>query len=319
MSAALSGLPSRVFIHEVAPRDGLQIEPVFVPTDDKVAWIDRLSDTGVAKIEIGSFVSPKAVPALADGEEVARRIKRQPGVRYAALIPNVRGAERAAGTGLDEVNVVISASETHNRANLRMARAESFRQLGEIARMLEGTGLVLTSSIATAFGCPFEGPQDRAKVYDQVGRLIDAGCVGVTLADTTGMANPRQVAEMVEEVTRTRPEIDRSEVQLTLHFHNTRGVGLANILAAAESGATRFDAALGGLGGCPFAPGATGNVCTEDVASMFAEMGIETGIDLERLITVSRDLPRLVGHEVPGQVAKAGRPCDLHPVPAAAA
>jgi hydroxymethylglutaryl-CoA lyase len=319
MSAALSGLPSRVFIHEVAPRDGLQIEPVFVPTHDKVAWIDRLSDTGVAKIEIGSFVSPKAVPALADGEEVARRIKRQPGVRYAALIPNVRGAERAAGTGLDEVNVVISASETHNRANLRMARAESFRQLGEIARVLEGTGLVLTSSIATAFGCPFEGPQDRAKVYDQVGRLIDAGCVGVTLADTTGMANPRQVAEMVEEVTRTRPEIDRSEVQLTLHFHNTRGVGLANILAAAESGATRFDAALGGLGGCPFAPGATGNVCTEDVASMFAEMGIETGIDLERLITVSRDLPRLVGHEVPGQVAKAGRPCDLHPVPAAAA
>ena len=319
MNGALSGLPGRVFIHEVAPRDGLQIEPVFVPTDEKVAWIDRLSETGLAKIEVTSFVSPKAVPALADGEEVARRIKRRPAVRYAALIPNVRGVERAAGSGLDEVNVVISASETHNRANLRMARTESFRQLGEIARVLAGTGVALTSSIATAFGCPFEGPQERAKVYDQVGRLINAGCVGVTLADTTGMANPRQVAGMVEEVMRARPEIGRGEVQLTLHFHNTRGVGLANVLAAAEAGATRFDAALGGLGGCPFAPGATGNVCTEDVVSMFAEMGVETGIDLGRLLAIARDLGRMVGHDVPGQVAKAGRPCDLHPVPAAAA
>jgi hydroxymethylglutaryl-CoA lyase len=319
MSNAVSDLPQRVFLHEVAPRDGLQIEPVFVPTDAKVAWIDRLSETGVAKIEIGSFVSPKAVPALADGEEVARRIRRRPGVRYAALIPNVRGAERAAGTGLDEVNVVVSASETHNRANLRMARADSFRQLAEIARVLEGSGVALTSSVATAFGCPFEGPQERAKIFDQVGLLIDAGCVGVTLADTTGMANPRQVAETVAAVLRARPEIARGSVQLTLHFHNTRGVGLANVLAAAQAGATRFDAALGGLGGCPFAPGATGNVCTEDVVSMFAEMGVETGVDLGRLIAIARELPELVGHEVPGQVAKAGRPCDLHPVPTAAA
>ncbi len=318
MSAALSGLPGRVFIHEVAPRDGLQIEPVFVPTDAKVAWINRLSETGLAKIEITSFVSPKAVPALADGEEVARRITRREGVRYAALIPNVRGGERAAGTGLDEVNVVISASETHNRANLRMARDESFRQLGEIARVLAGTGVALTSSVATAFGCPFEGPQDRRKVYDQVARLIDAGCVGVTLADTTGMANPRQVAGMIAAVRAARPETGRGEVALTLHFHNTRGVGLANVLAAAEAGATRFDAALGGLGGCPFAPGATGNVCTEDVVSMFCEMGLETGVDLDRLLAVARDLPRMVGHDVPGQVAKAGRPRDLHPVPAAA-
>jgi hydroxymethylglutaryl-CoA lyase len=319
MSNAVSDLPQRVFLHEVAPRDGLQIEPVFVPTDAKVAWIDRLSETGVAKIEIGSFVSPKAVPALADGEEVARRIRRRPGVRYAALIPNVRGAERAAGTGLDEVNVVVSASETHNRANLRMARADSFRQLAEIARVLEGSGVALTSSVATAFGCPFEGPQERAKIFDQVALLIDAGCVGVTLADTTGMANPRQVAETVAAVLRARPEIARGSVQLTLHFHNTRGVGLANVLAAAQAGATRFDAALGGLGGCPFAPGATGNVCTEDVVSMFAEMGVETGVDLGRLIAIARELPDLVGHEVPGQVAKAGRPCDLHPVPTAAA
>ena len=320
MAAALSDLPGRVFIHEVAPRDGLQIEPVFVPTDAKVGWIDRLSETGLAKIEVTSFVSPKAVPALADGEEVARRIRRAPGVRYAALIPNIRGAERAAGSGLDEVNVVISASETHNRANLRMSRADSFSQLGEIARVLAGTGLALTSSVATAFGCPFEGAQDPAKVLDQVSRLLDAGCTGVTLADTTGMANPRQVADLVGAALELLAGSARGgeEAELTLHFHNTRGVGLANILAAVQAGATRFDAALGGLGGCPFAPGATGNVCTEDVVSMFAEMGVETGVDLGRLLPVARDLPRLVGHDVPGQVAKAGRPCDLHPLPAAA-
>lgn len=313
MSLAASWPSERVAIHEVAPRDGLQIEPVFVPTDEKVAWIDRLSETGLAKIEITSFVSPRAVPALADGEEVARRIHRREGVRYAALIPNVRGAERAAGTALDEVNVVISASETHNRANLRMAREDSFAALRGIGAVLRGSGVELTSSVATAFGCPFEGPQDRRKVLDHVGRLLDSGCTGVTLADTTGMANPRQVAETVEATLARYPGL-----VLTLHFHNTRGVGLANVLAAYGAGARRFDAALGGLGGCPFAPGATGNVCTEDVVSMLAEMGIETGVDLERLIDISRDLPRLVGHEVPGQIAKAGRPCDLHPVPKAA-
>lgn len=302
--------PDRVFIHEVAPRDGLQIEPSFVPTDQKVAWIDRLSETGVAKIEIGSFVSPKAVPALADGEEVARRIRRRPGTRYAALIPNVRGAERAAGSGLDEVNVVISASETHNRANLRMSRTESFRALREIEAVLRNTGVELTSSIATAFGCPFEGGQDPAKVLDHVDRLLEAGCRAVTLADTTGMANPRQVAELVDRTISRHPDIP-----LTLHFHNTRGVGLANVHAAYQAGARRFDAALGGMGGCPFAPGATGNVCTEDVVSMLAEMGIDTGVDLDLLIAISRDLPRLVGHDVPGQVAKAGRPSDLHPLP----
>ena len=309
MSAMPSG-SDRVFIHEVAPRDGLQIEPVFVPTDDKVAWIDRLSETGMAKIEITSFVSPKAVPALADGEEVARRIRRRPGTRYAALIPNLRGAERAAGTGLDEVNVVISASETHNRANLRMSREDSFRGLRDIAAALDGSGVELTSSVATAFGCPFEGPQERAKVLDQVDRLLGSGCTAVTLADTTGMANPHQVAEMVGAALARFPGL-----VLTLHFHNTRGVGLANILAAYQAGARRFDAALGGLGGCPFAPGATGNVCTEDVVSMLTEMGVETGVDLDRLIAISRNLPRLVGHEVPGQIVKAGRPGDLHPEP----
>jgi hydroxymethylglutaryl-CoA lyase len=301
----------RVALHEVAPRDGLQIEPVFVPTEAKVAWIDRLSETGIAKIEATSFVSPKHVPALADGEEVLRRIKRRPGVRYAALIPNARGAERAVLAKPDEVNVVISASETHNRSNLRMDRAGSFAALAEIRRVLEGSGVELTSSVATAFGCPFEGHVDPQAVLDQVARLLEEGCVAVTLADTTGMANPRQVGDLVGEVLRRHPGL-----VLTLHFHNTRGVGLANVMAAWQAGATRFDAALGGLGGCPFAPGATGNVCTEDVASMFEEMGVETGIDLDRLISISEELPDLVGHDVPGQVRAAGRPMKLHTPPA---
>ncbi len=304
---------ARVALHEVAPRDGLQIEPVFVPTDAKVAWIDRLSATGVAKIEVTSFVSPRHVPALADGEEVARRIRRHPGVCYAALIPNARGAERAAASALDEVNVVISASETHNRANLRMDRAASFAGFPAIRDALAGTGIALTSSIATAFGCPFEGRVDERAVLDQVARLLDAGCTAVTLADTTGMANPRQVAALVAEVLGRHPALP-----LTLHIHNTRGVGLANVLAAWGAGATRFDAALGGLGGCPFAPGATGNVCTEDLASMFEEMGVATGIEVDALVAISRDLPGLVGHDVPGQVRAAGRPMHLHPVPAAA-
>lgn len=300
----------RVFIQEVAPRDGLQIEPAWVETGDKVALIDRLSETGVAKIEITSFVSPKAVPALRDADAVARAIKRWPGVTYAALVPNAKGAERALAAGADEVNCVVSASETHNGANLRMSRAESFAQLVDIAALLPGTGVRLNGSVATAFGCPFEGPQPVDHVLDQVARFARLGCAGVTLADTTGMANPRQVRELYGLVSTRFPTLD-----VTLHFHNTRGCGLANALAAFEAGATRFDAALGGLGGCPFAPGATGNVCTEDLVSMFEEMGVDTGVNLGRLIAIANGLPRLVGHDVPGQVRKAGRPRDLHPSP----
>ena len=310
MAHGLGGAP-RVALHEVAPRDGLQIEAVFVPTETKVAWIDRLSETGVAKIEATSFVSPKHVPALADGVEVLQRIKRRPGVRYAALIPNAKGAERAVVAKPDEVNVVISASETHNRSNLRMPRSGSFAALADIRRALEGSGVDLTSSVATSFGCPFEGRVDPQVVLDQVDRLLDEGCVAVTLADTTGMGNPRQVSDLVGAVLKKHPDL-----VLTLHFHNTRGVGLANVMAAWQAGATRFDAALGGLGGCPFAPGATGNVCTEDVVSMFEEMGIDTGVDLDRLLAISADLPAMVGHDVPGQVRAAGRPMKLHTPPA---
>jgi hydroxymethylglutaryl-CoA lyase len=301
----------RLIVQEVAPRDGLQIEPTWVETDDKVELIDQLSLAGFSRIEAGSFVSPKAIPMLRDGETVFRAIRRQPGVVYVALVPNLKGAERALAARADELNLVLSASQSHNRANMRMTREQSMQGFADIVAAAAGTGISLNGTVATTFGCPFEGRIDE----DQVLRLVDAyqalGMQGITLADTTGMANPRQVQQLVQRVLQQLPA-----QALTLHFHNTRGLGLSNVLAAYEAGARRFDAALGGLGGCPFAPGASGNICTEDLVNMCAEMGIDTGIDLSRLLALSRGLPALLGHEVPGQVAKAGLNSDLHPLPA---
>jgi hydroxymethylglutaryl-CoA lyase len=300
-----------LFVQEVAPRDGLQIEPVWVPTDEKVALIDALSGAGFTRIEAGSFVSPKAIPALRDGDEVFLRMRREPGVIYVALVPNLKGAQRAMLSGADELNLVMSASQSHNRANMRMDCAQSLAAFGEIVAAVRGRPVGLNGSVATAFGCPFEGQVDEDRVLALVDQYLEMGITGITLADTTGMANPRQVARIVRRV---RARIPSSA--LTLHFHNTRGLGLANVAAAYEAGARRFDASLGGLGGCPFAPGASGNICTEDLVNMCEEMGIPTGIDLPKLIALSRGLPALLGHEMPGQVAKAGRNCDLHPLPA---
>lgn len=300
-------------IQEVATRDGFQIEPRYVETADKIALIDALSAAGFSRIEVSSFVSPKAVPALRDAAEVFAGIARRPGTVYVALVPNPRGAERALATKVDEVNLVASVSETHNRANMGMTPDASIEGFARIMETVRGAAISTNATVATAFGCPFEGDQSADKVMRQVERYRALDIRGVTLADTTGMANPRQVEDLVGRTLSLVPA-----EHLTLHFHNTRGLGLANVLAAYRAGARRFDAALGGLGGCPFAPGATGNICTEDLVSMAHEMGIATGLDLDALIGLSRDLPRLVGHDVPGQVAKAGRPCDLHPVPQAA-
>lgn len=299
-------------VQEVAPRDGLQIEPVWVPTEAKVALIDALSQAGFSRIEAGSFVSPKAVPALRDGDEVFMRMRRLPGVTYVALVPNLKGAQRAMTVGADELNLVMSASQSHNRANMRMDCEASLAAFADIAAHARGGSVLLNATVATAFGCPFEGRVDEDRVLDIVDRYLALGIKGITLADTTGMASPRQVSRLVRRV---RARLPASA--LTLHFHNTRGLGLANVLAAYEAGAQRFDASLGGLGGCPFAPGASGNICTEDLVHMCGEMGIETGIDLELLIALSRGLPALLGHDVPGQVAKAGRNCDLHAMPPA--
>ena len=300
---------TRIYFNDVVTRDGFQIEPSFIPTQDKVRLIDELSQCGFAKIEVTSFTSPKAIPMLRDAEEVMGKIQRVPGVEYTVLVPNLRGAERAFESRADEFNLVMSTSETHNLANLRMTREKSFSGLAEVIKYVDGR-TPINVSLSTCFGCPMEGEVPENVVEDFAKRFADLGVRGLTICDTTGMANPRQVAKMSEALQKRFPNL-----QLTMHFHNTRGMGLANVLAAAQSGITRFDGSLGGLGGCPYAPGASGNISSEDAIYMLDAMGYETGIDVPRLIDLARELPLIVGHPVPGQVAKAGSTCDLHPAP----
>lgn len=305
-------MTQRIFFNEVATRDGFQIEPAFIPTDAKVTLIDALSECGYAKIEVTSFTSPKAIPMLRDADEVMGRIRRVPGVEYTVLVPNLRGAERALEAKADELNLVMSTSETHNLANLRMPMDRSFAALSEVIKRVDGRTPV-NVSLSCCFGCPMEGDVVQADVLDWVARFADQGVRGVTICDTTGMAHPAQVSRMVEALQQRF-----APLQLTLHFHNTRGMGLANVLAAVQGGITRFDGSLGGLGGCPYAPGASGNISSEDAVHMLDAMGYDTGIDLGKLLAVARQMPHIVGHEVPGQVAKAGRIADLHAVPAEA-
>ena len=302
----------RIFFNEVVTRDGFQMEPEFVSTDSKVAFIDALSLCGYAKIEVTSFTSAKAIPMLRDAEEVMGRIRRVPGVEYTVLIPNMRGAERAMESHPDEFNLVMSTSETHNLANLRMPRGHSFAALKEVIQRF-GAEVPINVSLSTCFGCPMEGDVPQAEVLEWAQRFADLGVRGLTLCDTTGMAHPTQVAQMCEVIKHRL-----GGMQLTLHFHNTRGMGLANVLAAAQSGIDRFDGSLGGLGGCPYAPGASGNICSEDAIHMLEAMGYPTGIDLRMLLGLARELPAMVGHPVPGQVAQSGLITDLHPAPAIA-
>ena len=299
----------RLFFNEVVTRDGFQMEPAFVPTDTKVALIDALSQCGYAKIEVTSFTSAKAIPMLRDAEEVMARIQRVAGVEYTVLVPNLRGAERAMDVKPDEFNLVMSTSETHNLSNLRMPRENSFAALRDVIDRF-GAQVPINVSLSTCFGCPMEGDVPQAEVMHWAQRFADLGVRGLTICDTTGMAHPLQVAAMCDALRKAFPQL-----QLTLHFHNTRGMGLANVLAAVQSGIDRFDGSLGGLGGCPYAPGASGNICSEDAIHMLDAMGYNTGIDLQRLLPIARQLSSIVGREVPGQVAKSGRITDLHPAP----
>jgi hydroxymethylglutaryl-CoA lyase len=300
----------RLYINEVATRDGFQNEAVFIDTDDKIALIDRLSACGYAKIEVTSFTSPKAIPALRDAEAVMHGIRRVQGVVYTVLVPNVRGAERALSCNVDEVNLVMSVSESHNRANLRMTREQSFAQLRDVIDAVRGTGVAINVSLSTAMGCPMEGDVPVENVLGWMQRFADLGVQGVTLCDTTGMAHPAQVRALSERAAQTF-----GALELTLHFHNTRGMALANTLAALDAGIVRFDASLGGLGGCPYAPGATGNVCTEELVHMLELDGYDTGVNLAAVLDAAALLPGLIGHDVPSQILKAGRRLDLHPVP----
>jgi hydroxymethylglutaryl-CoA lyase len=305
----------RLYINDVAVRDGFQIEKTFVPTQTKVELVNQLSRTGLHKIEVTSFVSPKAVPALADAADVLARIDRVPGVIYVALVPNIRGAQNAAASPrkADEVNAVISASETHNRANINRTHEESLGELPTMVKIAHEAGMKITMSLSTTFGCPFEGHVSEDTVLDFVARFREAGIDGISLADTTGMANPRQVRELTAKVLHRFPPPD--ETFYTLHFHNTRGMGLANVVAGIEAGVRSFDGSISGLGGCPFAPGASGNICTEDMVNMLEDMGHDTRVDLAKLLAVSRRIPEVVGHDTPGQVMKAGQTLELHEIP----
>ena len=311
MNTVWNGAGRRIELCDVGLRDGLQMEAQFVPTEDKIALVNALSHAGLSKIEVTSFTSPTAIPALRDAEVVMREIERHPGVTYTALVPNARGAERAIESRTDELNLVMSVSETHNLANLRMTRAQSFAALAQVVATAQAAQVPVNVSLSCVFGCPMEGDVAQEEVWAWVQRFADLGVQGITLCDTTGMAFPTQVAQLVAAARTRWPGL-----AFTLHFHNTRGMGLANVLAAIDAGAQRFDASLGGLGGCPYAPGATGNVCTEEVVHALQLMGYDTGIDLPALIATAARLPALIGHAVPSQIARAGRRLDLHPLPA---
>jgi len=303
-------VPERVTICEVGTRDGFQIEPDFIPTEQKIEAVNALSEAGVPRIEVTSFVHPKVVPQLRDAEAVMAAIRRRPGTRYAALVPNDKGASRAVDAGVDAIHTVLSASESHNLANVNMTIAESIDKLRAVAQIANRAGVPMQCGISTSFGCPFEGDVPVDRLERVVAQLVDLGARGIGLADTTGMANPRQVATVLERLTPRFPG-----VEWTLHTHDTRAMAIPNILAALEFGVTNFDASIGGLGGCPFAPGASGNVCSEDLVHCLHAMGIATGIDLDRLVAVSRRVEQIIGRALPGQIIKAGPSTRRYPVP----
>ncbi|RME80106.1 MAG: hydroxymethylglutaryl-CoA lyase [Caldilineae bacterium] len=277
-------LPEAVTIVEVGPRDGLQSADANLPTAQKVELIERLVAAGLRHIEATSFVSPRAVPLLADADQVMARVKREPGVRYIALVPNRRGLERAIAAHVDEVTLPISASDGHSRANLRRSTAEVLAQVPELVELAHGHGLRVRGGIATAFGCPYEGVVPVERVLWLTRQLVEAGVDSLTLADTVGMAHPLQVEELVCKVREVLPP----GFPLGIHLHDTRGIGLANALAALQAGVTEFDASVGGIGGCPFAPGAPGNISTEGLVYMLEQMGIRTNVDGEAVEEAAR-------------------------------
>lgn len=303
-------LPASVEMVEVGPRDGLQIIQDFVPTDKKIELVNALIHAGIRRMEVTSFVHPKFVPQLSDAADLLTGIDRQ-GCVCMAMVPNMKGAERAVEARVDMLDVIVSASESHNRSNVRRSIDESLDGFEPIFDLARQADIPVRASLATSFGCPFEGDVPVSQVLRVSRRLRELGVMEIALCDTTGMANPVQVTKVVKACLEQIPEL-----QWATHFHNTRGAGSANLLAALMEGITIFDASIAGLGGCPFAPGATGNVPTEDMVHMLHEMGIDTGIDLPDLINAAQLAEQIIGEILPGQVMKAGRTCDLHPLPA---
>ena len=304
----MSGFPEEVRIREVGPRDGFQNEPEIIGTEDKIRLIDMLSATGLKRIEVTSFVRPHVIPQLSDANAVLDGIQRPDGVSFSVLVPNRRGLELALERRdrFDETNFFLSASETHNKKNVNRTIEESLAGLEETIPLSRDAGLRCEGVISTSFGCPYEGHVDPDRVFSIAERLIAAGCQEVGFGDTTGMANPVQVREFFAAA------MDRLQgVELTAHFHDTRGQGLANLLAALEEGVDSFESSFGELGGCPVPAGATGNIASEDAISMLGEMGINTGVDLSKLLEASAEAQKVLGRPLGSHVLKAG-PVDWH-------
>jgi hydroxymethylglutaryl-CoA lyase len=296
----MTDLPARISLREVGPRDGLQNEDP-VPTPAKIALIDLLGHTGVSRIEAVSFVRADAIPQMADADEVWAGVARVPTVRYSALAPNLRGARRALDAGFTEVEVVVSASDTHNRKNVNRSTEQSLDEIAVVIGEAHLRGATCQVIVSTAWGCPYEGDVPVERVLWAAGRAVADGADSVSFGDTTGMATPRRVRDLVGGFRSRYPD-----TPLNLHFHNTRGTGLANVLAALELGVDDFDASVGGLGGCPYAPGATGNIATEELVHMVEDMGVATGVDLDAMIDAAAEAERIVGRELPSQVLRAG-------------
>jgi len=293
-------LPARVTLYEVGPRDGLQNESANLSLEARVRLVEALADASLKRIEIGSFVRPDWIPQLADTDQLARRLVRKPGVRYAALVPNRTGLDRAVAAGMEEVAVFMSATESHNRKNTNKTVAESLEHFREIVPAAKKQGLFVRGYLSTIWGCPYEGKVDLSRAVQIARELRAMGCDELSLGDTIGVGNPRQTREIVELFLRDFPPS-----MLALHMHDTHGTALANCLAAMELGVTTFDTSIGGMGGCPYAPGAAGNLATEDLVSMLADMGIETGVDLDKLIEAGALAQELVGHKLSGRRLQA--------------
>lgn len=299
--ALFSTLPARVSVYEVSPRDGLQNERATVAIGEKLRLIDALADAGIARIEITSFVSPTWIPQLADADEVAEHVRRRPGVTFSALCPNPKGLERARAAKIDEIAVFLSASETHNKKNVNKTIAETLTAFEQTVVPARSMGMKVRGYVSTAWGCPYEGHVDPQRVVSIAKNLFDMGTYQVSLGDTIGVGTPLQTQRILDLVLADVPAD-----KIALHMHDTRGTALANVLVGLDMGITTFDASIGGMGGCPYAPGAAGNVATEDLVYMLHGMGIETGIDLERLVDAGRAAAGMVGRALPGKVHQAG-------------
>ena len=302
----LNTLPDSVTIVDMTGRDGFQMEPEFIPTDRKIEIINLLSQTGLRQIQVTSFVHPRAVPQLSDAGEVMRGIERMSGVVYRVLVPNLKGAERALDAGADELNLLVSVTDAHSLSNANRTTTDALAALEPVIELAEREGVRATGGAAVSLGCPFEGipPVDRLELV--YGFFYERGIRKLSVADTVGMANPALVYERLCWLRERYPE-----ATFSLHLHDTRRMATANILAGLQAGVTEFDGTVGGLGGCPYAPGATGNIATEDMVHMLHAMGIETGVDLDALLAIGRRLREIVGHELDSSILRAGKSSDL--------